>query len=83
MIWKIIIKHFEDSQKKLPLMLNFIKKIPISKIVYVFSIGMLFQLRILYPHLTNRFVHRLMNLGTGNRSDLLAQNFAAIMMGLK
>lgn len=77
-----MIKRYENSKKN-PLILNFVKKIPFNQILYMYSIGMVFQLRVLYPHLTNKFVHRLMNIGTGNRSDIFAENFAAILMGLK
>lgn len=82
--------------------MEFINRLPICELVYMFSIGMTFQLRVLYPHLTNLFVHRMMSgklivkilaikihekntfiVGSGGRSDRVAENYAGIMMGLQ
>lgn len=60
-----------------------INRLPICELVYIFSIGMDFQLRVVYPHLTNKFVHKMMSLGTGGRADEVAKNYAGIMMGLQ
>jgi hypothetical protein len=48
----------------------------------MFSIGMTFQLRVIYPHLTNKFVHKMMSIGSGGRSDEVAKNYFKMMTGL-
>lgn len=63
--------------------MQLINRLPICEIIYIFAIGITFQLRVLYPHLTNKFVHRMMAVGSGGRSDEVAKNYAGIMMGLQ
>ena len=41
------------------------------------------KLRILYPYYVNKFVLRMMNAGSAGKVDIIAENYAAVMMGLK
>lgn len=61
MCYKYLNFHYETIQHKRPKIMEFINKLPICELIYMFSIGMTFQLRVLYPHLTNFFVHRMMS----------------------
>lgn len=83
MIYKTVNYSYIKQDKKLPAIMTFINKIPICELIYIFSIGMTFQLRVRYPYLTNRFVHRMMNVGSAGRSDIVAKNFAGMIMGLQ
>lgn len=61
MFYKFLNFHYESQEKKIPKFMEIINKLPICELVYMFAIGMTFQLRVLYPHLTNFFVHRMMS----------------------
>lgn len=63
--------------------MSIINRLPICELVYMFGIGMTFQLRVVYPHLTNKFIHKMMSIGSSGRSDEVAKNYAGIMMGLQ
>ncbi len=67
MLWKSAIVHYKENQRELPILMKFISRLPISELIFIFAIGMMFQLRVVYPHYTNLFVHRFMAIGTLNK----------------
>lgn len=83
MLYKYINNYYVINNLELPKLMSIINRLPISELIYIFSIGMTFQLRVIYPHLTNKFIHKMMTIGTGGKSDLVAENFAGIIMGLQ
>ncbi|CAO1422851.1 unnamed protein product [Diamesa tonsa] len=83
MMCRVFDHSYDKNQKERPTILKFINKLPKFELLYIFSIGMMFQLRIMYPHLVNSFVPKMMNIGSVGKSDIMAESYAAIMMGLK
>ena len=83
MLCRVFDHSYDKNQKERPAILKFINKLPKFELLYIFSIGMMFQLRIMYPHLVNSFVPKMMNIGSVGKSDIMAESYAAIMMGLK
>lgn len=83
MIFKSYEASFVENKKELPTILKFINKIPMTNLLFAFSVGMMFQLRILYPYYVNKFVIRMMNAGSYGKVDVIAENYASFMMGLK
>lgn len=83
MLCRIIDHSYDKRQEERPRIIKLIKKLPKFELLYIFSIGMMFQIRIMYPHLVNNFVPKMMNIGSVGKSDCLSENYAAIMMGLK
>lgn len=80
--YKYVDNYYTTNNRDLPKWMKLVNRLPVSQLVYIFSIGMDFQLRVVYPHLTNKFIHKMMNIGSGGRSDKVAKNYAGIMMGL-
>lgn len=58
-------------------------KVPFSWILYTLATAFTYQSRVFYPETCPKYVHQIMNIGTGRRSDTLTENYAAILMGLK
>ncbi|CAO1420549.1 unnamed protein product [Diamesa serratosioi] len=83
MLCRVIDHSYDKRQVERPAIIKLIKKLPKFELLYMFSIGMMFQIRVMYPHLVNSFVPKMMNIGSVKKSDILAENYAAIMMGLK
>lgn len=83
MFYKYLNAYFDSKNLKLPAIMRLINRLPMCELMYIFSIGMTFQLRVFYPHLTNKFVHRMMAVGSGGRSEEVAKNYAGIMLGLQ
>ncbi|XP_058445003.1 uncharacterized protein LOC131426353 [Malaya genurostris] len=64
-----------------PTVAETIDRIPTALLMYAFSLGMMYHLRVVYPYYTNRYCHKLMDIGTMGRSKTLARGYAEIMMG--
>lgn len=60
-----------------------VDKIPFSWILYTLSTAFAYQARVFYPDVCPKYVHQIMTIGTGRRSDTLTEGYAAILMGLK
>lgn len=58
-------------------------KIPFQWIIYTVATAFAYQARVFYPDICPTYVHQIMTIGTGRRSDTLSENYAAILMGLK
>jgi hypothetical protein len=70
------------SNHKKPKMVEKFSKLPFSFIVYVFGIGMMYHLRVVYPYYCNHYIHNVMALGTQGQTETLTRCYAEIMMGL-
>ncbi|XP_039439066.1 uncharacterized protein LOC120420166 [Culex pipiens pallens] len=66
-----------------PAIARIIDRLPVVLLAYAFSLGMMYHLRVVYPYYTNRYCHKLMNIGTTGRSETLARGYAEIMLGYK
>ncbi|KAL9695734.1 hypothetical protein quinque_015019 [Culex quinquefasciatus] len=66
-----------------PALARIIDRLPVVLLAYAFSLGMMYHLRVVYPYYTNRYCHKLMNIGTTGRSETLARGYAEIMLGYK
>ncbi|XP_070505634.1 transmembrane protein 135 homolog [Chironomus tepperi] len=82
-LYKYLNNYYISNNIKLPKIMSIINRLPICELVYMFGIGMTFQLRVVYPHLTNKFIHKMMSVGSSGRSDVVARNYAGIIMGLQ
>ncbi|CAG9807768.1 unnamed protein product [Chironomus riparius] len=82
-IYKYLDNYYISNNIQLPKIMTIINRLPMCELVYMFGIGMTFQLRVVYPHLTNKFIHKMMSIGSSGRSDEVARNYAGIMMGLQ
>lgn len=60
-----------------------VDRIPFNWILYTLATAYAYQARVFYPAVCPKYVHQLMTIGTGRRSDTLTENYAAILMGLK
>lgn len=58
-------------------------RVPFSWIIYTLSTAFAYQARVFYPATCPTYIHQIMRIGTGRRSDTLTENYAAILMGLK
>lgn len=83
MIFKSYEAYCVDNKKELPTLMKLINKIPMTNLLFSFGVGIMFQLRILYPYYVNKFVLRMMNAGSAGKVDIIAENYAAVMMGLQ
>ncbi|XP_055586863.1 uncharacterized protein LOC129739436 [Uranotaenia lowii] len=77
--WKVYMKS--DLEK--PRLVEWIDRLPMAHLVYCFALGMMYHLRVVYPYHTNRICHKVMNIGTTGRSEMLARGYAEIMLGLR
>nr|XP_029733908.1 uncharacterized protein LOC109427542 [Aedes albopictus] len=66
-----------------PKIVQLIDRFPTTLLMYMFSLGMMYHLRVVYPYHTNRYCHKLMAIGTTGRSETLARGYAEIMMGYR
>lgn len=60
-----------------------IDKIPFNWILYTLTTAFAYQARVFYPDVCPKYVHQIMTIGTGRRSDTLTECYGAILMGLK
>ncbi|XP_058834232.1 uncharacterized protein LOC131691672 [Topomyia yanbarensis] len=77
--WMIYMK----SSLPKPKVAMLLDRLPTVMLMYAFSIGMMYHLRVVYPYYTNRYCHKLMDIGTSGRSEVLARGYAEIMMGYR
>lgn len=71
-------RHKEDSA-----WVRALDRFPTSWLLYSVATAYAYQCRVFYPDITPTYIHQIMSIGTGNRSDTLAKSYAAILMGLK
>lgn len=83
MIYKGIQKDIAENQQDSPKIMKIINKIPILHLAIIFASGIMIQLRVLYPHLVNKFVHRLASIASAGRDQIVCESYASLMMGLK
>lgn len=79
MVWLNFVEQHKDKSEKLRRLSNF----PFSWAIYSVATAFAYQCRVFYPYVTPKYVHQIMNIGTGRRSDTLTRCYSAIMMGLK
>lgn len=71
------LKKFAEINKthRISKLIGFIDKIPLTYFMFVIGTGLSAQLRIFYPHLVNKYFHRVVKIITNARADRKIENF--------
>jgi hypothetical protein len=80
---ELLWQSYMASALKKPQAVVIFNKLPFKVVLYMLTVGWAFQMRVVYPHMTHKFVHTLMSHGTAGRMDLVTKNFGGMMMGLQ
>lgn len=80
-IYKCYVKKTSETRKKLPKLVQFIEKVPVIPLAFIFSLGMNMQLRILYPSLINKFMFKISSSATNGYADRVASRLVGRLMG--
>lgn len=81
MLYRTYEKILVQKHQKLPKLMQIINKIPWLHILLVYSVGMNVQLRVLYPNLVNKFVHKFFTVASNGRGDEVALNLLEVLIG--
>jgi hypothetical protein len=73
----------EDDDSKLSKIITFIDKIPMSYFLFVIGTSLDVQLRIIYPSLVNKYVHRVSDIVTNGKASVKIEHFMKYIMGMK
>lgn len=72
-----------ENQSNLSKFVKLIDKIPISYFLFIIGTSLSVQLRIIYPSLVNKYVHRVSDIVTNGKASEKIEHFLKYIMGVK
>lgn len=79
--------HIKNStrgdESKLSKIIAFLDKIPMSYFLFIIGTSLDVQLRVIYPSLVNKYVHRVADIVTNGKASVKIEHFLKYIMGMK